>query len=172
MNAAPRLIPIEKYLHRTYRPDRDYVDGVLVKRRLGRFDHSNFVGALVAYLFTREKQWNVRTLISLRIQTSETRIRVADVCLLSRDAPKEQIPTVPPVLCLEVLSPQDRWLEFERHVRDFLRMGVPAAWVFDPSGRSILEYTSSGRRRVTEETLALAGTAISIHLPELFADLA
>ncbi len=42
---------------------------------------------------------------------------------------------------------------------------------FDPTDRSIFEYTNAGRRRVTEETLRLAGTPVEIHLPDLFADL-
>ena len=77
----------------------------------------------------------------------------------------------PPMLCIEVLSPEDRWSRVERRIEDFLAMGVPAVWVFDPSDFSVFECTSSGRRVLSEETLQLADTPVSIAITDLKADL-
>jgi hypothetical protein len=47
-------------------------------------------------------------------------------------------------------------------------MGVPRVWVFDPEEPQVFDCTPAGRRLVTEETLE--ALPVSIHLPELFAD--
>ena len=38
--AAGTQISVEEYLHTAYRPDCDYVDGVVEERNLGERDHS------------------------------------------------------------------------------------------------------------------------------------
>jgi Uma2 family endonuclease len=71
----------------------------------------------------------------LKIRVCETRIRVADICVLSSDAPDEQIPTHPPVLCVEILSPEDRMTRFMERLNDYFEMGVPHCWIVDPVTR-------------------------------------
>ena len=41
------------------------------------------------------------------------RVRIPDVCLISRDQRREQVLTVPPLVCIEILSEGDalRWLK-------------------------------------------------------------
>ena len=46
--------------------------------------------------------------------------------------------TQPPLLCVEVLSPEDTMQRTRERVRDFLEMGVPAVWVVDPATRSVM----------------------------------
>jgi hypothetical protein len=36
------LVSVEEYLHASYYPDSDYVDGRFVERNLGELDHSDF----------------------------------------------------------------------------------------------------------------------------------
>jgi Uma2 family endonuclease len=166
---AATLISLEKYLKSSYEPDCDYVDGVLEERNLGEFDHSNLQTALAVYMRVRAKRWNVRVCTELRVRVSATRVRVPDICVIDRDPPVEQVPSRPPLLCIEVRSPEDRWKRVEIRIEDFLAMGVPCVWVFDPTERKVYEYTPVGRRLVTEETLE--APPISIHLPDLYADL-
>jgi Uma2 family endonuclease len=51
-----------------------------------------------------------RVLPSLRVRVSQTRVRVPDICVLAQDAPDEQVPTFPPILCIEILSEEDGWI--------------------------------------------------------------
>ena len=47
--AAGTQISVEEYLHTVYRPDCDYVDGVVEERNLGERDHSWIQGRLVGF---------------------------------------------------------------------------------------------------------------------------
>lgn len=163
------MISIDEYLGTSYEPECEFVDGALVERNCGDLDHSRFLGALVCNLGKREREWGVHVLPILRIRVSPTRIRVADLCIISRSKPSEDVPTKPPLVCIEILSPEDRWAAFESHIQDFLAMGVPHVWVFDPETREVFDCSSVSRRLVTEETLD--APPVSIHLPELFANL-
>jgi hypothetical protein len=37
---AGSLVSIQEYLNTSYRPDRDYVDGVVLERNFGEYDHA------------------------------------------------------------------------------------------------------------------------------------
>jgi Uma2 family endonuclease len=162
-------VTLDEYLRTTYEPECDYVDGALVDRNASYFHHSRLLTKLIGYLRERARPWGVHLLPILRIRVSETRIRIADLCLYRRGEPVEQIPTRPPLLWIEVLDPLDRWPPFEKRLQDMLAMGVPPVWVFDPEEQQVFDCTPHGRRLVTEETLE--APPISIALPDLFASL-
>jgi len=120
------LVSVEEYLSSSYEPDCDYVDGVLEERNLGEREHSRLQLALSIYLGVRERQWNVWVLPEQRIRIGPRRFRVPDLCIIPRDREIEQVPTKPPLVCIEILSPEDRWSRVERRIEDFLTMGVDA----------------------------------------------
>jgi Uma2 family endonuclease len=163
------LVPIEEYLSSSYEPDCDYVDGVLEERNLGEYDHGNLQTTISAYLKYRARSWNVRVVVELRIRVSATRVRVPDICVILRDREIEQVPSKPPLVCIEALSPEDRWPRVEKRIQDFLTMGVERVWVFDPKKGEVFEYTKSGRRKVVEDLLE--APPVSIRISELMADL-
>jgi len=45
------LMSVDEYLHKRFRPDCDFVDGVVQERNLGERDHSSLRGALVAIFY-------------------------------------------------------------------------------------------------------------------------
>jgi Uma2 family endonuclease len=163
------LVSVEEYLSSSYEPDCDYVDGVLEERNLGERGHSRMQMALVKYLANRERQWKVWVLPEQRIRIGPRRFRVPDVCVILRDQEIEEVPTKPPLVCIEILSPEDRWLRVERRIEDFLKMGVERVWVFDPQERQVFECTRSGRREVLEDLLE--ALPVSIRISELMAEL-
>jgi hypothetical protein len=66
--AAATQISVTEYLNTTHRPDRDYVDGDVLERNLGEYEHSRPQGLLAARLFDQEKQRRIVVLIAQRIQ--------------------------------------------------------------------------------------------------------
>ncbi len=168
---SPAIINLEEYLHTAYHPDRDFVDGVLEERHVGEYDHSNLQAALASWFFVRGPEWKIRVLTEQRTRVGATRVRVPDVCLVQRDGPAERVRVTPPLLCIEVLSPEDRVSRTVRVLDDYLAMGVKDLWVFDPVDRVAFTYSAAGLKLVEGPRLAIAGTPIHVDLPELFAGL-
>ena len=166
MPATRVLISVEEYLTTVYKPDRDYVDGEVLDRNWGEADHARVQAALGAYFFARRTVWNLTVLISVRIQVAPTRFRIPDICILLGDT-DEQILTKPPFLCIEILSPDDRWVRVEQRINDFLAMGVPYVWVIDPQTRQAYIATpAEGLRQVKDGILRTANPAFEIPLTE------
>src|SRR5579862_2239833 len=140
------LISVEEYLATSYRPDVDYVDGRIEERNLGQRDHSNLQMVLSAYLFARAKQWDIRVYPEQRVQVKPGRFRVPDICVIVGET-KEQVFTVPPFLCIEILSPDDRMSRVEQRIDDYLDMGVPYVWLLDPETRRAFVATKAGGLR-------------------------
>jgi Uma2 family endonuclease len=126
---------VEEYLHTSYRPDRDYVDGEVQERNLGEKDHSTTQRNIIGFFATRSPQYFARLLPEQRVQVKATRFRIPDICILGANAPDEQIICTPPMLCIEVLSPEDRMSRDLDRVHDYFEMGVPACWIVDRATR-------------------------------------
>lgn len=129
------LMTVDEYLHTSFRPDCDYVDGEVQERLWGEFDHGRAMAEILFYLVDRYPGLRNRVLPSLRIRVRETCVRVPDICVLAEDAPDEQVPTFPPILCIEILSPEDRMTRLMAKLNDFAEMGVPTCWIIDPVAR-------------------------------------
>jgi Uma2 family endonuclease len=102
---------------------------------------------------------------------AQRRVRIPDVCLIRRDAPREQVTVTPPLLCVEILSPEDRLPRAVRVMEDYARMGVANLWLLDPKDRVAYRYSSDGVLQLATERLSIAGMEIYVDLSALFAGL-
>jgi Uma2 family endonuclease len=136
---------------------------------LGELDHASLQEALLSWFRDHKHDWGVRAYPELRIQVSPTRFRVADICVLSVSAPREQVIQTPPVAVIEVLSPEDRVSRYLDRLEDYRRMGVRNIWVIDPAGRRGFDFSSAS----WIETRVFAGTTagIRLDLDSLFASI-
>src|SRR5580698_4376489 len=105
--AASTQISVDQYLRTTYRPDRDYVDGEVLERNLGEYDHSRPQTLICAFFVVREKQWRVRVVTEQRVQVNRHRFRIPDVCVVLASTPVEAIFHHAPLICIEILSKDD-----------------------------------------------------------------
>jgi Uma2 family endonuclease len=124
------LVSLEEYLHTEYEPDCDYVDGVLEGRNVGKKRHSRVQQKLILILSPVLQHLGLEVLPEQRLQVSPTRVRIPDVCVA--DVSSDEVIQTPPLLCIEVLSPDDRWNRIQRCLDDYLRFGVPVIWIVDP----------------------------------------
>jgi Uma2 family endonuclease len=76
-----------------------------------------------------------------------------------------------PLICMEVLSPEDTWVRIRERLDDYLAMGVEHVWCFEPDAREVRRYTAEGFVKVTEPELTVSGTAIRISIAEVFSAL-
>jgi Uma2 family endonuclease len=164
------LISLEEYLHTIYHPDCDFVDDHIEERTLGEFDHGNMQVALAAWFFNHGREWNIRAVVELRTRVTPTRVRIPDVCLLRREAPREPVTLTPPLLCIEILSPEDRLPRVLKVLDDYVTMGVPNLWILDPVDRVAYIY-KDGALRLIPDRLTIPDTEIYLDLPTLFAEL-
>ena len=163
--------PVEDYLAKMWRPDREYIDGEVLERNLGEFEHANLQSALDTWLRSRRRKWNVRVVVEQRVQVSPERFRIPDVAVLSGDRPIEKVISHPPLICIEILSKDDTLVSMRDRVADYCAMGVPNIWLFDPERREVWACTDDSMNKMTGAVLTASGTGIVIPLDEIWADL-
>jgi len=64
---------------------------------------------------------------------------------------------VPPDLCVEIVSPNDRWSEIEEKVRQYLAIKVKLVWVIDPVWKRARVYRLDGTTDIVSSTGSLSG---------------
>ena len=103
------VVSVEEYLSTDYRPDREYLDGAVVERNLGERSHSRLQGLVYGYILAREKEWRVIALPEQRVQVKGKWVPSARISVYSaEDDPNEPIVRHPPIVCIEILSRDDR----------------------------------------------------------------
>ena len=166
--SARTLISVEDYLATAYEPDCDFVDGRIEERNVGEWDHSRLQGKICAYLMARYEAAGIQSAPELRIRVSSTRFRVPDICVFLSD-PGERVPTKPPFICIEILSPEDRMSRIEVRINDYLAMGVPYIWVLDPETKQAFTATAAtGLQEVKTGLLKTDNPVIEVPLDEIF----
>jgi len=169
--ATAALIPVSEYLQTTYRPDRDYIDGELKKRNVGEQPHGDLQMILGTIFRNNRLAWGVRPLGDTRVQVAPTRFRIPDVSIVRNTDPKDSIIGFAPLLCIEILSKDDRLTEMQERIDDYAAMGVKDSWVIDPWKR--VGYFASPRGFIQPEdgVLRIAETPIAVSLADIFAQL-
>lgn len=160
--ATGTQISVEEYLRTAYRPDCDYVDGVVEERNVGELDHGWVQGRFII-VFDRH---GLIAIPDWRFEVRPSRFRIPDV-IVTRGKPQEQILRSVPLLCIEILSPEDTVSRINERIQDYLLFGVPVVWVVDPKERRIWLYRSGGMEEAIE-SVRLDGTAVEIPFSEIF----
>lgn len=162
--ATSALIPLELYLHTAYEPDADFVDGEVEERFVGEYEHSNWQQALQLWFVQHQREWNVRVMPELRVQTSPTRFRVPDVVVFDRTRPVERFLTHPPIAVFEVLSSEDMMSRVLRKLADYAAMGVQNVFVIDPKTDQFYRFSSGALSPLEHRAEPLSGSAASLDL--------
>jgi Uma2 family endonuclease len=166
--SARTLISVENYLATAYEPDCDYVDGHIEERNVGELSHSKVQLKVGAYLLAHYGTGDAFAATECRIRVTPTRVRIPDVCFFLSD-PGERVPSKPPFICIEVLSPEDRMSRVEVRINDYLAMGVPYVWVLDPETKQAFTATAAtGLQEVKSGVLKTEQPVIEVPLSEVF----
>ena len=162
------MVSLEEYLATAYEPDCDFVDGTIEERNLGEWEHAILQSNILEYLRARYKSQGIRVPTELRLRVTPGRVRIPDLCVFLTD-PKQRVPSTPPFLCIEILSPEDRMSRVKVRINDFLAMGVNTVWLIDPETRQA--YTANaaeGLREVKTGVLRTESPVIEMPLAEVF----
>jgi len=166
--AVTTQVSVEEYLRTSYDPDCEYVDGEVLDRNVGELDHAWMQRTVLAYIMAREKQSGVTIIQEQRLRINSRHYRVPDLMILAGGKPTEQVITRPPIVCIEVLSPQDRMSRTQKKIADYLGFGVRYVWVLDPKTKQAFSYTSEGMRLIQDGVLRTIAPDIEIPLSEIF----
>ena len=158
--ATTAHVSIEEYFAYSGKPNCEYLDGVLRPKAMGTYEHGRVqirIGQLLQELgYKAAAEWTVRI--------SPTKFLVPDVAADTHVG--SPYPDRPVLLCVEILSPEDRASETFKKCELYHAWGVPYCWVIDPVDEIGWEYHRGGS--VEQCTGALNAGTIQIPLSAVF----
>jgi hypothetical protein len=75
--ATSTRLSLLQYMKTNYRPDREYVEGELVERNIGKWEHARLQALLAAWLQSQEKTWSVKVATGQSVKVSALRVRIS-----------------------------------------------------------------------------------------------
>jgi Uma2 family endonuclease len=165
--ATSAQIPVEEYLRTSYDPDCEYADGEVLDRNVGKKSHSKVQKRLMVLFAQREAELGIFVLQEWRMRTGEQRYRIPDFLIVAGPEPDEAVLSTPPLVCVEILSPDDRMSRMQNKIAEYLAFGVRYVWVLDPDSKEAYAYTAAGFEKVAT-ALRTENPAIEIPLNEIF----
>jgi Uma2 family endonuclease len=91
--------------------------------------------------------------------------------VLRNTDPKDGIIRFIPLLCVEILSKDDRLNDIRERVADYVSVGTKDVWVIDPWKRVAYEEGAAGLASPEDGVLRVRGTEIAIAVAEIFRQL-
>lgn len=120
MATVAHSISLEEYMHISYSPDCEYIDGEIVECNVGKGRHAVtqlVVGSILREHVSQRKLWAAT---EYRVQVTATRVRIPDVCVVGE---LQDTATKLPFLCVEVLSPEARWSRTNELIHNYHMIG-------------------------------------------------
>jgi Uma2 family endonuclease len=157
MSTAAQLLThpfmsVEEYLHTSFDgADREYLDGEVVERNMGNKSHSRTQGRFIILFHPLEATHGLFVVPELRHKVTRTRYRIPDVAVFV-DEPADEVPDHPPLVAIEVVSPDDRMGYLLPKLQEYQKWRANS-WIADPGTRKLFTYDPKGLREV--ETLEL-----------------
>ena len=161
--AVETLVCVQEYLSTSYDPDVEFVDGVLVERNVGDWQHS-LVQADAILSLGQKYPW-LYVVPELRSQTTGTRYRLPDVSVLL-NAPITEYLVDAAFVAIEILSKDDRMSDVLEKLAEYEAKGVLNIWVIDPRLRRMFVYKDRALHQ-TESLLATDEPRIELTFEEI-----
>jgi Uma2 family endonuclease len=153
---------VEEYLHTTFDgADREYLDGEVVERNMGNDSHSAVQVEFVFRFRLDRDRTGLFVRSELRHRVGEARFRIPDVAVFE-GRPREQVPSTPPLVAIEILSPDDRVGYVIPKLEEYRQWGVRHIWLADPDSRKLFTYGDAGLHEVTELSLPEHGIVLTL----------
>ena len=134
---AKTALSEEQYLHTSFTDlDKEFRDGELVERSLPNFDHGRVQGRFFSFFDNLRRRLPIFTSVETRIKLRPGRYLIPDVSVFYPNKPT-LLPDKPPLVAIEVLSPDDRRSGFEAKLDEYRGWGVPHVWLVDPDTKKM-----------------------------------
>jgi Uma2 family endonuclease len=162
MASTSTSMSVEEYLKYSSKPNAEYIDGELRPKSMATGLHGLIQTLSVVLL--RRQGVDARTEVTLRL--SATRFLIPDV--IADHSIPDTYPTEPVMLCVEILSPEDRLGAAFLKCEEYHAWGVPYCWVIDPVKQTGWEYDAKCDPVKVETGGTLRAGNLSICLSDLF----
>lgn len=159
MSTATR-VSLEEYLQSHYEPECELIDGELHQKAMPVIQHQYVSRELLLALSKYRHLGEAFSELSIRI--AEATVLIPDVAFVRHPVPASGILETPPLLCVEILSPSDRFSATLAKMERYRAFGVEACWILDPAKRAAWSVDADGRPAEEHETLRAAGIEISV----------
>ena len=159
--SAAAIVSVEDYLRRTEKPNCEYVDGVLYPKAFPTTPHARAQFMLMTLLDNQ----GVEALAEVTVRIAPTKYLIPDV--IAAPVIQNPYPTDPVLLCVEILSPEDRVGAMLAKCELYHAWGVPFCWVVDPERQTAWQYHSGGEPQRIERGGTLTAGELSVWLGDL-----
>jgi Uma2 family endonuclease len=158
---ARTLISEDEYLRMTFDgPAMEYVNGELVERSVPSNFHSK-VQVELSYIFRNlQGRMPLFARSELHLPLAPRVWRIADLAVYANQEPAEAYPSAPPLIVIEIVSPDDKHEELMVKLEDYLAWGIPHIWLVDPGLRRLHVYSDGGLKAVEAFELPEFGVRI------------
>jgi Uma2 family endonuclease len=164
MGAKP-AIPVEQYLLTSFLDlDREFRDGEVVERSMRDYLHSRAQALLIVFFEALRRRLSVYACPELRLKLREGLYLIPDVAVFWPAPPREGVPATPPLIAIEVLSPDDRLSAVRERLEEYRAWGVRHVWLVDPHARRMYScdagLTEAAALRVPELEVELTPESV------------
>jgi Uma2 family endonuclease len=153
------LVTPEQYLAMHFEREPELVHGELVERSLPTFPHGNLQLEMGSRLRALQSSHQVFAGVEVRVRLAADLIRIPDIALWT--GLPEKMPTAPPLLVVEVSSPDDRLHDLLQRFEDFRAWGVRHMWLVEPELKKLYIYDRGSLTEVARLELPEFDFAVS-----------
>jgi Uma2 family endonuclease len=140
--------------------DREYVRGEVVERSMPDFLHGETQLELGLRFRALRSSHRLYACSETRLRLAPDLFRIPDIAVFAGERPAERVPSHPPLLVIEIISPDDRFSDVLEKLAEYQEWGVPHIWVVDPHRRTLDSYEAGALARCAR--LALPGYPLEV----------
>ena len=144
--ATGALLTAEQYLATHFgEREPEFVHGELVHRKMPTWLHGRLQHLLsvrlhgVGFCGTE-----------VRMRLSDDLFRIPDLAVFVGSQPENPVPSSPPLVVVEITSPDDRHQDLLQKLEEYRVWGVAQVWVVEPELRKLLVYHAGGLSQVSQ----------------------
>ena len=140
-------------------PDREYVRGEIVERAMPDYLHGKLQLEIGLRFRALRDSHRLFACSETRMRLAPDLYRIPDLAVFAEKEPG-LLPDRPPLLVIEIVSPDDRYAHLHQKLAEYHAWGVPNIWLIDPHNRVFESLESGAVTRV--DALKLPGYPVEI----------
>jgi Uma2 family endonuclease len=149
-------IALAEYLTTSFEgTDREYVRGETVERGTPDYPHGRTQAEFGAKFEHLRESHHLFGCFSTRMRLAPDLYRIPDIAVFAGSEPDEDVPSRPPLVVVEIISPDDRFSGVLEKLAEYRQWGVQHIWIVDPHRRTLATYDAGAL--LPASTLTLPG---------------